>query len=41
MAKIQHNSIIFDSQEEIDFYEWLLEAKELNILIDFEYHPKQ
>ena len=39
MPKIQHDNITFDSQEEVDFYEWLKEAKDLKIVNSFEYKP--
>jgi len=32
--------INFDSNEELEFYEWILEAKELGFVDDFEYQPK-
>jgi hypothetical protein len=37
--KYIYNNIDFDSQEEIDFYYWLEEAKDLGLVEDWEYQP--
>lgn len=36
----KNETIVVDSAEEYYFYNWLLEAKKLNIVIEYEYQPK-
>lgn len=40
MPTIKHNNIEFDSENEINFYEWLNEAIQYGFVEKFEYHPK-
>lgn len=37
---IMRDGIKFDSNEELEFYLWCKEAKEAEIISDFEYHPE-
>lgn len=39
MPKVTYDNIEFDSQNEVDFYCWLIEAKENNLIKSFEYQP--
>lgn len=35
-----YEGIIFDSNEQIDFYKWLTQCKENNLVTNFIYHPE-
>ncbi len=35
-----YDGIFFDSNEQIDFYKWLIQCKENNLVINFIYHPE-
>lgn len=37
--KIVHKGLEFDSNEEVWFFEWLLNAQELGLVFGFDYHP--
>lgn len=39
-TKPRYNGIEFDSNEEVEFYQWLEEAKEAKLISDFKFHPK-
>jgi len=34
------DGIEFDSNEEVEFYQWCKEAKEIGVILDFFYHPE-
>lgn len=38
--KVEYDNNIFDSNEEVDFYHWLVEAKQLGYIDSFVYHPQ-
>lgn len=38
MPKVTYNNIVFDSTTELDFYFWLVEAKDAGYLKSFKYH---
>lgn len=40
MAKIEYKGIIYDSQEEIEFVQWLEEAKAAGYVISWTYQPE-
>lgn len=37
-SQIEYDGIIFDSNEELEFYHWCVEAKEYKIISDFKYN---
>lgn len=39
-SNISGYGIIFDSKEELDFYEWLIEAKDFGFVTNFSYQPE-
>lgn len=38
--KPTYNGITFDSNDEIQFYKWCVEAQELGVISGFQFHPK-